>query len=64
LEARGVTAGDWARARGRSPETIAAAAKMEGILIVKNDSYKAAGRLWDAQRLSGLMQRMKEIWGI
>jgi len=50
-----------ARARGRRPDTRATAAKMEGILIVKNDSNRAAGRLWGAQRFSESMQIM---WGI
>jgi len=50
-----------ARARGRRPETMATAAKMEGILIVKKDSNRAAGKLWGAQRLSESMQIM---WGI
>jgi len=49
---------DCARARGKRPETMATAAKMEGILIVKNDSNKAAGKLWGAQRLSESMQIM------
>jgi hypothetical protein len=43
-----------ARTRGRRPETMATAAKMEGILIVKNDSNRAAGKLWGGSKALGI----------